>query len=1077
MFIEKRNWFIILMIGILLGFAISPLASGITQNTLVQQFWSRNSTDGYVYTTNSSDDVNLSENELLDANLSRYAGTNITWSGGQFHSAGVGGGGACCNPFDQDLNSTDSVDFNDITLNQFIIGEFGGTIDLAGDPWYLGGTSFELEHNFTVGEYILSDLLPHPTLTHDLGSGANRWNWLYVSNISADYVNATHELSTLGDIWCGDDLTVVDDITFGGILTGDGGGLTNITGIGYWNRSGTDTFLENSGDDVGIGDSTPINKLEVVGGMITRSALSDGYTAPSYGIYSEGEISVGDDGGSGNELTLYEATPSDQTTIKIMNADTGGGADDGYLMSMYLNTQFKHWLYENVPMVFATNDLETLRLEANGTVNVTRNNLTLGYYKLLRANLSDYAGDNVTWDGTDMQFDVVGASGSGNPFNQDLNTTDNATFTWLDIVNGINASYFSGDGGNLTNLSVDTYWNRSGTTLYPATDGDNIQGNGTLLIEGTTEFQDDLNISDGTDSHFYFDVDDLTLYFDRDVFSFDAPYMAYDPSLPNPQFTWFAGNAVVNDEYGGKVLLQAGQGQENGFGGELELTAGDGGTRGDGGAVVITAGAGGGTGTSHGDLTLQTYSPDPGVEDGDIWIDAWDGVIYTKSNTTNMTLPNSFLNISEFYDTGGEENVYYPALFPIDSLLNSSLYIGGHLILGKNSLINANLSTYAGDNLEWDDVDFQFDASASGNPFNQSLNTNDSVEFVNLNLTGNLTVDGNVTVGNLDGNYMNFDENAEGASFEGILHLNSSDVSAIRCDVNATTGGLPTYGLYLLGQQFNANQIGIGLYASGQSNNNVKATGARITSTVNNDSTAGGESLQLSATNTHNQEFTTPLGFETCVIGGTGTSNAPKFSFADFDIYNVASMQGDNDIYGLWLHNNPVLNLGGADVYNIYSEDNPSYIENISTTNITMIGNRTIYATENLTIGRPGDIILGDDTERDMYPNTTGKVNLGRTDKRFKDGWFSGKITVTGGVDPPYVLFNKETLQSILDRISYEIPKDEDNKWDGQVIYYDSEDDGMFALNPKTGNREQFVWKSDYDALEQRVARLEALLN
>lgn len=171
---------------------------------------------------------------------------------------------------------------------------------------------------------------------------------------------------------------------------GTGGGYSNI-----WNSSGADVYLNNSYTQVGIGDKDPINELELVGGFLVRSGLSDGYTAPSYGIFSEGEISVGDDGGSGHELTLYEATPLDECTIKMINGDTGGGYTDGYLMSLYSNTQFKHWLYENVPMVFATNNLERLRIESDGLVNVT-GNLTAN---LINATIGFTTDTGVGWSG------------------------------------------------------------------------------------------------------------------------------------------------------------------------------------------------------------------------------------------------------------------------------------------------------------------------------------------------------------------------------------------------------------------------------------------------------------------------------------------------------------------------------------------------------------------------------------------------------------------------------------------------------------------------------------------------------
>lgn len=46
-------------------------------------------------------------------------------------------------------------------------------------------------------------------------------------------------------------------------------------------------------------------------------------------------------------------------------------------------------------------------------------------------------------------------------------------------------------------------------------------------------------------------------------------------------------------------------------------------------------------------------------------------------------------------------------------------------------------------------------------------------------------------------------------------------------------------------------------------------------------------------------------------------------------------------------------------------------------------------ATGLLTIGKAGDIILGDGTQRDMYPQTTLKVDLGNNLYWFQEGWIN----------------------------------------------------------------------------------------
>jgi len=52
----------------------------------------------------------------------------------------------------------------------------------------------------TSNSVVFGDILPFTTLTYDLGSGASRWNWLYVHNISADNIEVLNDLEVTGDI-------------------------------------------------------------------------------------------------------------------------------------------------------------------------------------------------------------------------------------------------------------------------------------------------------------------------------------------------------------------------------------------------------------------------------------------------------------------------------------------------------------------------------------------------------------------------------------------------------------------------------------------------------------------------------------------------------------------------------------------------------------------------------------------------------------------------------------------------------------------------------------------------------------
>ena len=205
----------------------------------------------------------------------------------------------------------------------------------------------------------------------------------------------------------------------------------------------------------------------------------------------------------------------------------------------------------------------------NSSVDVGLNNNSL-----LWANLSSYAGDNMSWDPLSQSFDVVG-SGFG-------------------------------------------VWKQEDNVLYPKVNGVDLQ----------------LNTSAGSRS-WLFDVSINTLFFGVETSAlYDAPYLSYDSGVP--MLTVFAGNAEVSDVNGGKTLIQGGVGKDSGDGGEVEITAGDGGSSGSGGDVCISSGSGS-SGYSSGDVIIQTPSFLPGVDSGSIWIDSHAGYTYMCGGGLNLT--------------------------------------------------------------------------------------------------------------------------------------------------------------------------------------------------------------------------------------------------------------------------------------------------------------------------------------------------------------------------------------------------------------------------------------------------------
>jgi len=99
----------------------------------------------------------------------------------------------------------------------------------------------------------------------------------------------------------------------------------------------------------------------------------------------------------------------------------------------------------------------------------------------------------------------------------------------------------------------------------------------------------------------------------------------------------------------------------------------------------------------------------------------------------------------------------------------------------------------------------------------------------------------------------------------------------------------------------------------------------------------------------------------------------------------------------------------------------------------------------------------------------------------------TGKITSTGGYDPPYVLYDNETRESIKKRVAEEIPKD---KQDGAVLFWNGETLQFEIYLPARGefrnllgkllteNSEHFeneLYQKIAD-LESRITELEALI-
>ena len=145
--------------------------------------------------------------------------------------------------------------YSDIIFNTI----FARNLNLSENLKVLGNSSFN------------GTLMPMTTLTFDIGSGANRWGNLYVTNVSGDYISITNNLTALGNI-TGDYFygsgAYLTNLNVTGTITGnlDASNITNE----YWVNVSGDTMTGNlnmSGNNI-----TNVNYLNPFGTLLNLGA-------------------------------------------------------------------------------------------------------------------------------------------------------------------------------------------------------------------------------------------------------------------------------------------------------------------------------------------------------------------------------------------------------------------------------------------------------------------------------------------------------------------------------------------------------------------------------------------------------------------------------------------------------------------------------------------------------------------------------------------------------------------------------------------------------------------------------------
>ena len=379
---------VVLLIGVCLGIPISGAPyGGVSIN-----HWTHDTDNNFLVPTNTSVDVSLDNNSLLYANLSSFAGANISWSGNQFHVSADGtskwnrAGTTVYTKIDNDdvqvngtINGTDG-EFTDLDVVDRL--DVGGDIVVVDDIWC------DVAYTRTVGV---------ESSVYHIGDPDTFWHFntdeLYFKIDNFLVLKLLNETSTFyNNVLMNRNLTVSDTVT-ASYFVGDGSGLTNVNAS---NITGTIIFENISCNNIS-------EYTEGYGIHLLNDTTVDGDLTVDDNFYVDGITVMGADG--------FRVSPTDTGGSIRFNVTTGG--DVSMAGSFYNdgNTNLA-----NILRVIASGTDRvniTGQLNVDGTLDMTGSNIT-------NANLSEYAGDNIDWDSINMEFDAV--AGAVGLWNDDLTT-------------------------------------------------------------------------------------------------------------------------------------------------------------------------------------------------------------------------------------------------------------------------------------------------------------------------------------------------------------------------------------------------------------------------------------------------------------------------------------------------------------------------------------------------------------------------------------------------------------------------------------------------------------------------------
>jgi hypothetical protein len=208
-----------------------------------------------------------------------------------------------------------------------------------------------------------------------------------------------------------------------------------------------------------------------------------------------------------HDLQIHKATASSQARIQMTTNESGATNGDGYAVAMEAGNRVYHWLYENAPMQFATNNTLNMVINAGGEITKPNNPCAVwggsGNISLVQdSSWRDVALNSTVYDKANnyststyrFTAPVAGVYLVG--FSGEFHSTSATVWSYLvPRINGSNTANVSSKGNYMADFATSgTYTVHSQTWFLNLAANDyfvfsHIGSGGNITLRGTSEAQ------------------------------------------------------------------------------------------------------------------------------------------------------------------------------------------------------------------------------------------------------------------------------------------------------------------------------------------------------------------------------------------------------------------------------------------------------------------------------------------------------------------------------------------------------------------------------------------------------------